>query len=355
MVSTKKVSTEASVQDLLEAGLHFGHQTKRWNPKMKRFIFAERNGIYIIDLNKTLEQLSEAQQFLYDTVARGRKVLFVGTKKQAQDPLRDAAKKLGMPYIVHRWLGGMLTNSTTVRKSVSRMRDLGVAEEDNSIDAKGKKEGAKRRRELNKLRRNLIGVADMDSPPGALFIVDVNRESIAVKEARRLNIPIVALVDTNSNPDDIDYPIPGNDDAIRAIQLIITELGDTILDASNEYAKFAAEEIRRKAAEEQERKAREEKERKIRDAAVEKAKAEAAIKAKIALEKKKLAETEAAKAAPAKAEKPAEAPKAAPKTEEAAPKKAEAPKTAPEEKAADTPPEKPATDEKTELAENKEG
>lgn len=326
------VPTDVSVRDLLEAGLHFGHQTKRWDPRMKPYIFAERNGIYIIDLNKSLEALNEARQFLYDTVVRGRKVLFVGTKKQAQDTVRETAAKLEMPYIVHRWLGGMLTNSVTVRKSVARMRELETMAEKGELDVLSKKEGAKLRRELAKLHRNLLGVADMDNPPGAIFIVDVNRESIAIKEANRLNIPVVALVDTNSNPEDIEYPIPGNDDAIRAIQLVVTSLANTIQEASNEYAKIAAEEARRKAAEEAERKARQEKERKQREEAEAKKREETAAAARKALEKKKA--EEAAKTEEARKAKPA----AEPVTEKPAEKApaaaaAEAPAEAPAEEA----------------------
>ena len=184
-IDSHGVSTDVGVRDLLEAGLHFGHQTKRWNPKMKRYIFDERNGIYIIDLAKSLVLLQEAQKFLYDTVARGRKVLFVGTKKQAQEPLREMADRLRQPYVVHRWLGGTLTNSTTVRASVKRMGELQAMldEETGELRASSKKEGARLRRELNKLERNLSGVTDMEDLPGAMFVVDVNREDIAV--ARR--------------------------------------------------------------------------------------------------------------------------------------------------------------------------
>ena len=257
VIDAQGVSSDAHVRDLLDAGLHFGHQTKRWNPKMKRYIFGERNGIYIIDLSQSLAMLKEAQRFLYDTVSRGRKVLFVGTKKQAQDPLRECAERLAQPYVVHRWLGGTLTNATTVRRSVGRMRELqGLTNEEGEVQANSKKEGAKLRRELNKLERNLSGVADMEQNPGALFMVDVNRETIAVAEASRLKIPIVALVDTNCDPDLVDYPIPGNDDAIRSIRLVIGLLGDTIQHAANEYAKFAAEETRRKEAEKAEAKTR---------------------------------------------------------------------------------------------------
>ncbi len=277
MAVTGEVHSDIGVRDLLEAGLHFGHQTKRWNPKMKRFIFDERNGIYIIDLAKSLAHLKQAQQFLYDTVVRGRKVLFVGTKKQAQEPLREAAERLNQFYVTHRWLGGMLTNLTTVRHSVARMRELEkLLEEDSSARPTSKKEEARLRREYQKLHRNLSGVADMEQAPGAMFVVDINRESIAVAEANRLGIPVVALVDTNCDPDPVDYPIPGNDDAIRAIRLIVKIVADTIQQASNEYARIAAEESRRRQIEEaekaakakaaeEERKARE-KERKAKEA-----------------------------------------------------------------------------------------
>lgn len=297
MTTAERVSSDITVQDLLDAGLHFGHQTKRWDPRMKPYIFTARNGVYVIDLNKTLACLKVAQQFLFDTVVRGRKVLFVGTKKQAQDPIREAAAKLGQPYITHRWLGGMLTNSVTVRKSVAYMQKLEAMDAKGELDKMGKKEGARLRRELVKLRRNLHGVAGMDDPPGALFVIDVNREDIAIQEANRLKIPVVGLVDTNSNPQNIEYPIPGNDDAIRAIQLILNQVSATIQDASNQYAKIAAEESRRKAAEEAEKRAKDEAARKAREEAVAKAKEEAAKKAKEVVEKKKAAEAAEASAA----------------------------------------------------------
>jgi len=253
VATTGEVRSDVGIQDLLEAGLHFGHQTKRWNPKMKRFIFDERNGIYIIDLAKSLAQLKIAQKFLYDTVVSGRKVLFVGTKKQAQEPLKESAERLNQFYVTHRWLGGTLTNAQTVRRSVQRMRELERREKEGELDKlASKKEASMLRREYQKLFRNLCGIADMDKLPGALFVVDVNRESIAVAEANRLGIPVVALLDTNCDPDPIDHPIPGNDDAIRAIRLIVKTVADTIQQASNEYARVAAEEARRKAIEEAE-------------------------------------------------------------------------------------------------------
>jgi len=245
---------DVSLQALLDAGLHFGHQTKRWNPKMLPYIFGERNGIYIVDLTKSLEQIREAQKFVYDTVARGRSILFVGTKRQAQDPIRDVASKLKQPYVVHRWLGGMLTNNTTIRGSVKRMRQLAKQEEDGTLDAlSSKKESSKLRREYTKLNRNLSGIADMEKMPGAIVIVDVTRETIAVAEAKRLGIPVVALVDTNANPTDVEIPIPGNDDGSRAIQLVVSLLGDTIQIAHNEYAQRAAEENRKRALEDAEK------------------------------------------------------------------------------------------------------
>ena len=352
--ATDAVRKDVNIQDLLEAGLHFGHQTKRWNPKMKRYIFGERNGIYIIDLAQSLDKLMEARQFIYDTVARGRKLLMVGTKKQAQEPIREAAEKLKMPYIVNRWLGGTLTNNKTIRQSVKRMRGLEKLEEDGTINDLPKKEVAKIRRELAKMQFNLSGIADMDQLPGAMFVVDVARESIAVAEANKLKIPVIAMIDTNCNPDPIDYPIPGNDDAIRAIRLIVDTISTTIQQASNEYAKVAAEEARRRAQEEaeaaarakaaeEERKAREEEEKKARAEALEKQKAEAAkaaaakeaedkAKAEAKPETKpaeaKSAEKKADKSAEKAAEKPAE-PKAEPKTEPKAEAKAEAAKAEP--------------------------
>jgi len=279
--------TTVAVQDLLDAGLHFGHQTKRWNPKMKKFIFGERNGIYIIDLHKSLDALKQAQAFAFDTVLRGRKILFVGTKKQAQEPVRQMAEELGHPYVIHRWLGGTLTNATTVRQSVKRMMELEKLVEGGVGDqVTTKKELASLNRELEKLHRNLNGIRDMNDMPGAMFIIDVNRESIAVKEAQRLHIPVIAMVDTNCDPDPIDYPIPGNDDAIRAIQLVITTISESMAKASQEYARVAAEQTRRReeaAAEERERseaaakarRARDDAARKEREAAIAKMKAEA--------------------------------------------------------------------------------
>lgn len=195
------------VQDLLDAGLHFGHQTKRWNPKMKRYIHGAKNGIYIIDLTKTLSQLELAQTFLNDVIMRGEKILFVGTKKQAREIFKTTAEDTNQPYVIHRWLGGMLTNNKTIRSSVSRMRELQKMEKDGTMEKLLKKEVSVLRRELTKLERNLSGIADMEKKPGALFVVDLKREHLALAEAKRLNIPIVALVDTNADPDLVSYPI----------------------------------------------------------------------------------------------------------------------------------------------------
>lgn len=248
MASTTVVRSDLNIQDLLDAGLHFGHQTKRWNPKMKRFIFGQRNGIYIIDLNQTIDLLGKARQFAYDTISRGRKILFVGTKKQAQEPLKEAATRLKMPYVVNRWLGGTLTNLQTIRKSVAHMRDFMKLEEDGTVNSMPKKEVSKMRRELEKLHYNLDGIADMENLPGAMFVVDVKREAIAVAEANRLKIPVIAVIDTNCDPDPIDYPIPGNDDAIRAVRIMVESISGTIQQAANEYAKIAADEARKRAA-----------------------------------------------------------------------------------------------------------
>lgn len=290
VATTGVVRSDVNVQDLLEAGLHFGHQTKRWNPKMKRYIFGERNGIYIIDLNQSLELLNKARQFVYDTVVRGRKVLFVGTKKQAKDSLKEVAERLHMPYVVNRWLGGTLTNNQTIRKSIARMRELEKLEHDGTMNTMPKKEVSRLRRELAKMQYNLTGIADMEILPGAIFVIDISRETIAVAEANRLKIPVVAVVDTNCDPDPIDYPVPGNDDAIRAVRLIVDSIASTVQQASNEYARVAADETRRRLASEaeaaakakvaeEERKAREAKEKAAREAkekAARKAKAEAA-------------------------------------------------------------------------------
>jgi small subunit ribosomal protein S2 len=226
-----------TIAELLEAGVHFGHQTNRWNPKMKKFIFAARNGIYIIDLSKTLTQIEVACGFLHDTILNGGMLLFVGTKKQAQQEIRDAAARTGMPYCVDRWLGGTLTNLRTIRNSVKRMQEIDRILESPEAGQMPKKEIASLNREAAKLHRNLDGIVNMERPPAAMFVVDIQREEIAVHEARRLNIPILALVDTNCDPDDVTYPIAGNDDAIRAVKLITRVIADTVAEAQAELGK----------------------------------------------------------------------------------------------------------------------
>lgn len=234
------------VKELLEAGVHFGHQTKRWNPKMKKFIFDARNGIYIIDLSKTLSQLEAACDFLSKTVAKGGRALFVGTKKQAQEAVKDAAKACGQLYVTERWLGGTLTNLKTIKRSLGRLKQIEKMETDGSINNYVKQEQSALRREAARLFKNLDGIRTMDSLPDALFVIDIKREHNAVAEARRLNIPIVAIVDTNCDPDLVDYPVAGNDDAIRSVRLILSVIVQTIGQARAEYeAKYG----RRKAEE----------------------------------------------------------------------------------------------------------
>lgn len=242
------------LKDLIEAGLHFGHQTKRWNPKMKSYIFDKRNGIHIIDLTQTVELIDEAAEFLRGIVAGGEKVLFVATKKQAQEVVKAAAESCNQFYMTERWLGGTLTNNQTIRRSVRRMQQIQtMARNNNGVLSAHKQEASALARELAKLETNLTGVAEMDRMPGALFIVDVCREANAVKEAKRLGIPVVAIVDSNADPDPIDYVIPGNDDSVRGIQLIVEKIAEVLKDADVEAAKAAAEE---RAAREAERAAK---------------------------------------------------------------------------------------------------
>ncbi len=215
--------------ELLEAGVHFGHQTKRWNPKMKPFIFERRNAIYIIDLGETVKQLLGATEFLGNLASSGGKILFVGCKKQAQEAVREAAEACGQYYVNHRWLGGTLTNLTTIRKSVARLKYIEDIEKAPEYPKMGKQELAALRREGEKLNRNLSGIRGMDKYPDAVVVIDTTREAIAVAEAKRLGIPVVAIVDTNSDPELVDYPIPGNDDAIRAIRVVLQKLVDAIV------------------------------------------------------------------------------------------------------------------------------
>jgi small subunit ribosomal protein S2 len=216
------------MRDLLEAGVHFGHQTRRWNPKMRRFIFAERGGIYIIDLTQTSERLDEAQQFLRNVAERGGTVLFVGTKKQAQDAVRDEARRVGMPYVNNRWLGGLLTNWRTISDRIQRLHELRSLKTESQLDLLPAKERISMEAELEKLEANLGGVADMRRQPDAIFIVDLRKEQLAVREAKRLGMPVIALVDTNADPDEADYVIPGNDDAIRSCALVVRAVADGI-------------------------------------------------------------------------------------------------------------------------------
>ena len=219
-----------SMKQLLEAGVHFGHQTRRWNPKMAKYIFTERNGIYIIDLQKTVKKLDEAYNYVKEVAAEGGDILFVGTKKQAQESIRDEALRCGMHYVNNRWLGGMLTNFRTIRTRVERLNQIDKMEQQGQFELLPKKEVIKLQNEREKLENNLGGIREMKKLPGALFIVDPRKEHIAVSEARALGIPIVAIVDTNCDPDEVDYVIPGNDDAIRAVKLIAGKLADAVLE-----------------------------------------------------------------------------------------------------------------------------
>lgn len=219
-----------SMKQLLEAGVHFGHQTRRWNPKMAPYIFTERNGIYIIDLQKTVKKVDEAYDFLRSVAEEGKSVLFVGTKKQAQEAIKEEALKAGMYYVNERWLGSMMTNFATIRKSINRLKELEAMEQDGTFEVLSKKEVLSLKREMEKLEKSLGGIKDMDKLPGALFVVDPRKERIAVAEARKLDIPIVAIVDTNCDPDEIDYVIPGNDDAIRAVKLLTSRMADAVIE-----------------------------------------------------------------------------------------------------------------------------
>ena len=219
-----------SMKQLLEAGVHFGHQTRRWNPKMAKYIFTERNGIYIIDLQKTVKKVDEAYNFLRSVAEEGKSVLFVGTKKQAQEAVKEEALKAGMYYVNERWLGGMMTNFQTIQKRVNRLKELEAMEEDGTFEVLTKKEVQSLRHEMEKLEKFLGGIKEMKKLPGALFVVDPRKERIAVAEARKLNIPIVAIVDTNCDPDEIDYVIPGNDDAIRAVKLLTGRMADAVVE-----------------------------------------------------------------------------------------------------------------------------
>jgi small subunit ribosomal protein S2 len=219
-----------SMKQLLEAGVHFGHQTRRWNPKMAPYIFTERNGIYIIDLQKTVKKVEKAYNFVKEVAANNEKILFVGTKKQAQEAIEQEAKRSGMFYVNQRWLGGMLTNFKTIRKRIDRLHELTKMEEEGKFDVLPKKEVIKLKHEQEKLEKFLGGIKDMNELPGVIFVVDPRKERIAVKEAQRLGIPVVGIVDTNCDPDEVDYVIPANDDAIRAVKLITAKVADAIIE-----------------------------------------------------------------------------------------------------------------------------
>ncbi len=240
-----------SMKQLLEAGVHFGHQTRRWNPKMAEYIFTERNGIYIIDLQKTVKKLDDAYMFVRDLAANGENVLFVGTKKQAAESIREEAERAGAYYVNARWLGGMLTNFKTIRRRIDRLAQLRKMQEDGTFERLPKKEVVKLELEIEKLEKFMGGIKDMNKLPGALFIVDPRKEHIAVAEAHKLGIPIVAIVDTNCDPDEIDYVIPGNDDAIRAVRLIASTMADAIIEGHQgaETEEAAAEAAEEEAAE----------------------------------------------------------------------------------------------------------
>ena len=221
--------TSIAIKDLLEAGVHFGHQTKRWNPKMKPYIFGARNGIYIIDLSRTAELFDRAEAFVRDLAAEGKTVLFVGTKRQAQDLVVEEARRCGMFFVNQRWLGGLLTNFVTIQRSIARLRDMEAMAEDGRYDTFSKKEIARIEKEKRKLHKNLDGIRHMSRLPDAVFVVDTRKEKIAVDEARKLKIPVIGIVDTNCNPDDVDYVIPGNDDALRSIRLFLARIADAAI------------------------------------------------------------------------------------------------------------------------------
>lgn len=225
------------MKQLLEAGVHFGHQTRRWNPKMKKYIFTERNGIYIIDLQKTVKKIKEAYNFVREVIQEGNFILFVGTKKQAQETVREEAERCSMYFVNQRWLGGMLTNHSTIKKRIERLKDLTQKKEDGTYELLTKKEVKKLEDERTKLEKFLGGIKEMPALPSAVFIVDPRKEKLAVAEAHKLGIPIIAIVDTNCDPDKINYPIPGNDDAIRAVKLLTSRISQAVIDARNELEK----------------------------------------------------------------------------------------------------------------------
>jgi small subunit ribosomal protein S2 len=310
------MATQVGIRELLEAGVHFGHQTRRWNPKMRRFIHGESDGIYIIDLLKTQTLLEQAQTFADEIARRGGTVLFVGTKKQARDAIKEVAESAGMPYVNHRWLGGLLTNFQTISNRIRRLHDLERYKTEGQLELLPTRERMNAQADLEKLQANLGGVKNMQRPPDAMFVVDLKTEEIAVKEARRLRIPIIGLVDTNCDPDGIEYVIPGNDDAIRACALITSAIGSVVSEGQGVFR--AEEERARKEAEE---KAAKEAEEKARKEAEEQAAKEAEERAAREAAQAEPAQAEPAQAEPAQAEAPAaEAPAAeAPAEQPAAP------------------------------------
>ena len=241
-----------AMKQLLEAGVHFGHQTRRWDPKMAEYIFQARNGIHIIDLQKTSKKLDEAYAFVKEQAEEGKSVLFVGTKKQAQECMKEAALKCGMFYVDQRWLGGMLTNFGTIQKRIQRLKDLEAMQEDGTFDVLPKKEVILLKKEMDKLEKNLGGIKDMNELPGVIFLVDPKKERIAILEAKKLGIPVVGLVDTNCNPEELDYPIPGNDDAIRAVNLIADVIANAVIEGKQGESFEAEEQIEEQLVEENE-------------------------------------------------------------------------------------------------------
>src|SRR5437773_2618354 len=288
---------EVGIKELLEAGVHFGHQTRRWNPKMRRFIHGERGGIYIIDLLKTASLLAQAQEFAGTLAHRGGTVLFVGTKKQARDTIRDVAESADMPYVNHRWLGGLLTNFQTINQRIRRLHDLERYEAEGQLELLPTRERMAAQADLAKLRANLGGVKNMQRVPDAVFVIDLKTEAIAVKEAQRLRIPIIGLVDTNCDPDGIDFVVPGNDDAIRSCGLISKAIGDVVAEGRTAFR--AEEERARQEAEEQARRAAEEKARREAEEQARREAEEAAARAAEAQAAQQAAEVEAAGPDPA--------------------------------------------------------
>jgi small subunit ribosomal protein S2 len=293
------MAQEVGMKELLEAGLHFGHQTRRWNPRMRRFIFGEREGIHVIDLQQTQVLLERARDFAAQVARDGGTVLFVGTKKQASDTIKEWADRCGMPYVNQRWLGGLLTNFETISKRIDRLHELNRLKDNDQLDLLPTKERMSMEAELAKLEYNLGGVRDMKRLPQAVFIVDLKTEQIALREVQRLGIPIIALVDSNVDPDPVSYPIPGNDDAIRSCNLVVSTIGQAIADAAGE---FRAAEEQRKA--EEERKRREEEERKRREEE-ERARQEAELKAKQEAEAAAAERQQQQQQAPAQQQQPA--------------------------------------------------